>query len=63
MVTSPTEMPDGLFISPFKAQAKEVQLFFGSNELHSWMTSTVHSQRGSEAGIMNFDSVNEGSYG
>jgi len=54
---------NGLFISPFKAQAKDIQSFFATNELHSWMASTVHSQQGSEADIVIFDSVNAGSYG
>lgn len=54
---------NGLFISPFKAQAKVVHSFFASNNLDSWMASTVHSQQGSEADIVLFDSVNAGSYG
>lgn len=54
---------DGLFISPFKAQAKEVHSFFASNGLDSWTSSTVHSQQGSEADIVIFDTVNAGSYG
>lgn len=54
---------NGLFISPFKAQAKEVHSYFAANGIHSWMASTVHSQQGSEADIVIFDSVNAGSYG
>jgi len=54
---------NGLFISPFKAQAKAIHSFFAANDLHSWMASTVHSQQGSEADIVIFDSVNAGSYG
>lgn len=54
---------DGLFVSPFKAQARMVHSFFASNNLNSWMASTVHSQQGSEADIVIFDSVNAGSYG
>lgn len=53
----------GLFISPFKAQAKDIHSFFASNEITTWMASTVHSQQGSEADIVIFDSVNAGSYG
>ncbi|WP_166820077.1 AAA domain-containing protein [Thalassoroseus pseudoceratinae] len=53
----------GLFISPFKAQAKSIHSFFATNEMHSWMASTVHSQQGSEADVVIFDSVNAGSYG
>ena len=54
---------NGLFISPFKAQAKAIHSFLVANNLHSWMASTVHSQQGSEADIVIFDSVNAGSYG
>ncbi|QDV10284.1 ATP-dependent RecD-like DNA helicase [Rosistilla oblonga] len=54
---------NGLFISPFKAQAKSIHSFFVKNEMDSWMASTVHSQQGSEADIVIFDSVNAGSYG
>jgi superfamily I DNA and/or RNA helicase len=54
---------NGLFISPFKAQAKEIHSLFATNGMHSWTASTVHSQQGSEADIVIFDSVNAGSYG
>lgn len=54
---------NGLFISPFKAQATSIHSFFAKNEMDSWMASTVHSQQGSEADIVIFDSVNAGSYG
>ncbi|MCU7807134.1 MAG: AAA family ATPase [Candidatus Thiodiazotropha sp. (ex Semelilucina semeliformis)] len=64
LFTDPTlRTADGLFISPFKAQAKMVHSLFATNNLHSWMASTVHSQQGSEAEIVIFDSVNAGSYG
>ncbi|MCC6511619.1 MAG: AAA family ATPase, partial [Pirellulaceae bacterium] len=53
----------GLFISPFNAQAKLVHTFFASADIKSWMSSTVHSQQGSEADIVIFDTVNAGSYG
>jgi len=53
---------NGLFISPFKAQAKEIASLFATNELHSWSASTVHSQQGSEADVIIFDTVNAGSY-
>ncbi len=52
----------GLFISPFKAQAKLIHSYLASNFLHSWTASTVHSQQGSEADIVIFDAVNAGSY-
>lgn len=53
---------NGLFISPFKAQAKEIASLFARSNLTSWSASTVHSQQGSEADIVIFDSVNAGSY-
>jgi hypothetical protein len=53
---------NGLFISPFKAQAKDIHSFFVKHNMPSWMASTVHSQQGSEADIVIFDSVNAGSY-
>jgi superfamily I DNA/RNA helicase len=53
----------GLFITPFRAQAKEVHTYLAANQLTSWMASTVHSQQGSEADIVVFDTVNAGSYG
>ncbi len=52
----------GLFISPFKAQAKQIAKFFAENDIATWSASTVHSQQGSEADIVIFDSVNAGSY-
>jgi superfamily I DNA/RNA helicase len=53
----------GLFISPFRAQAKEIHTFLAANQISSWMASTVHSQQGAEADIVIFDTVNAGSYG
>ncbi len=52
----------GIFISPFKAQAKDIASYFATNNLYSWSASTVHSQQGSEADIVIFYSVNAGSY-
>jgi superfamily I DNA/RNA helicase len=64
LFTDPTlRTANGLFISPFKAQAKEIHAFFASNDMPTWTASTVHSQQGSEADIVIFDSVNAGSYG
>ncbi len=53
---------DGLFISPYKAQAQMVSKQLGKWKLSSWESSTVHSQQGSEADIVVFDTVNAGSY-
>jgi superfamily I DNA/RNA helicase len=52
----------GLFLSPFKAQASLVSRYLAENHIQNWSASTVHSQQGSEADIVIFDSVNAGSY-
>lgn len=52
---------DGLFISPYKAQAQLVAKQFAKWKLDSWEASTVHSQQGSEADVVIFDTVNAGS--
>lgn len=53
----------GLFISPYRAQARLVADWFAKHEYNSWNASTVHSQQGTEAEIVLFDTVNAGSYG
>lgn len=64
LFTDPTmRTAKGLFISPFKAQARDIHSYFATNEIHNWTSSTVHSQQGAEADIVIFDSVNAGSYG
>ena len=63
MFSDPTfRAANGLFIAPFTAQAKEIGSWLATNRLHSWSASTVHSQQGSEADIVIFDTVNAGSY-
>ncbi|QDT24355.1 AAA domain-containing protein [Gimesia chilikensis] len=52
----------GLFISPFKAQAQSISKRFSNWDLPNWEASTVHSQQGSEADIVIFDTVNASSY-
>ncbi len=52
----------GLFISPYKAQAKLISNLLSQWELDCWEASTVHSQQGHEADIVIFDTVNAGSY-
>lgn len=52
----------GLFISPFKAQAQAISKLFSQWDLPNWEASTVHSQQGSEADIVIFDTVNASSY-
>ncbi|WP_254511389.1 AAA domain-containing protein [Anatilimnocola floriformis] len=51
----------GLFISPYKAQANAVSKWLAAEGISSWEASTVHSQQGSEADIVVFDTVNAGS--
>lgn len=52
---------NGLFISPYKAQAQMVSKWFASEGITTWEASTVHSQQGSEADVVVFDTVNAGS--
>ncbi len=52
----------GCSFLPFKAQAKDIASYLATNQLHSWSASTVHSQQGSEANVVIFDTVNAGSY-
>ncbi len=48
---------NGLFISPFRAQAHAVSEWLAFNELPSWKASTVHSQQGGDEDIVIFDTV------
>ena len=52
---------NGLFISPYKAQAQAISNLLARWKLTTWEASTVHSQQGSEADIVIFDTVNAGS--
>ncbi|EMI41334.1 AAA domain-containing protein [Rhodopirellula sp. SWK7] len=52
---------NGLFISPFKAQAQEIGELLATWKMPNWEASTVHSQQGSEADVIVFDTVNAGS--
>ncbi len=52
---------NGLFISPYKAQAQMVSKWFAAEGITTWEASTVHSQQGSEADVVVFDTVNAGS--
>ena len=53
----------GFFICPFAAQARAMRQFFSQKGLSGWRSSTVHSQQGTEADVVIFDTVNAGSYG
>lgn len=52
----------GLFISPYRAQAQAITQKLAEWRLDKWEASTVHSQQGSEADVVIFDTVNAGSY-
>ena len=58
---SEVRQSNGLFISPYKAQAQAMKALFAERGMDSWEASTVHSQQGSEADIVIFDTVNAGS--
>ena len=51
----------GLFITPYKAQAQAISKWFSAAGLINWESSTVHSQQGSQAEVVIFDTVNAGS--
>jgi superfamily I DNA and RNA helicase len=53
---------NGIFIAPFKAQADAVGEWLAEWGMNSWEASTVHSQQGSEADIVVFDTVNAGNH-
>jgi hypothetical protein len=53
----------GLFISPFIAQTRAIRNYFAGEGLESWSAATVHSQQGTEANFVIFDTVNAGSCG
>lgn len=51
----------GLFITPFKAQAKAIAGYFAKEQLDGWSAGTVHGRQGTEADVVIFDTVNAGS--
>ena len=57
-----TAEADGLFVSPYKAQAQVISKLLGQWGHATWEASTVHSQQGVEADVVIFDTVNAGSY-
>jgi superfamily I DNA/RNA helicase len=52
-----------LFVTPFAAQARFFRQLFATMGLDTWSSTTVHSQQGSQADIVVFDTVNGGSTG
>ncbi|MBW2254654.1 MAG: AAA family ATPase [Deltaproteobacteria bacterium] len=53
----------GLFITPYRAQARLVREWLARNDYPEWRASTVHKQQGAEADYVIFDTVNAGSTG
>ena len=53
----------GLFLSPFRAQARDIASFFAEEDIPSWTAATIHSQQGTEADFVIFDTVYAGSCG
>jgi hypothetical protein len=51
----------GLFITPFRAQAREVSRYLAKEHLDRWTAGTVHARQGTEAQVVIFDTVNAGS--
>ena len=51
----------GLYITPFVAQGQDIRAFLAEEGIDSWASATVHSQQGTEADIVIFDTVNAGS--
>ena len=51
----------GLYITPFVAQSQDIRAFLAEEGIESWSAATVHSQQGTEADIVIFDTVNAGS--
>lgn len=53
----------GLFLSPYAAQARDISQYLQSRGLKNWSAGTVHSQQGVGVDIVVFDTVNAGSCG
>jgi hypothetical protein len=53
----------GIFVTPFAAQARDIARFFAEGRFDHWTAATVHSQQGAEADLVIFDTVNAGSCG
>jgi hypothetical protein len=51
----------GLFITPFKAQARDIASYLAVEQLRNWSAGTVHGRQGTEADVVIFDTVNAGS--
>lgn len=49
-----------MVVTPFSAQARALAQWLQAQELSSWTASTIHSQQGSEADVVIFDTVSGG---
>jgi superfamily I DNA/RNA helicase len=54
---------EGLFVSPYRAQARAVHRWLAERDVKNWRASTVHKQQGAEADHVIFDTVHAGSTG
>lgn len=61
LLSSEFPSQEGLFVSPFAAQAANIREFLVETNLADWTASTVHSQQGAEARTVIFDTVNASS--
>jgi hypothetical protein len=52
----------GLFITPFRAQARDISSYLAAERLDGWSSGSVHARQGTEADVVIFDTVNAGSY-
>jgi KaiC/GvpD/RAD55 family RecA-like ATPase len=53
----------GLFVTPFAAQARDIDRYFHNNGIAGWSAGTVHSQQGVSVDMVIFDTVHAGSTG
>ena len=53
----------GLYLTPFKAQARHIAKYFANERLEVWSAGTIHAQQGTEEDVIIFDTVNAGSTG
>lgn len=57
------QQSEGLFITPFAAQARDINHYLKVHGYSNWSASTIHAQQGSEAKWIIFDTVNASSTG
>ncbi|MEN0066899.1 MAG: AAA domain-containing protein [Myxococcota bacterium] len=52
---------DGLFISPYRAQARTARAWLAEKGAQGWRASTVHAEQGAQATVVVFDTVHASS--